>query len=35
MQCVSCEVRTEFYIPEVIILHSRRRDNLKSQTETI
>jgi hypothetical protein len=27
---VSCEVRTGFYIPEDTILHSHRRENLKS-----
>jgi hypothetical protein len=28
--CVSCEVRTGFYISEDYILHSHRRENLKS-----
>jgi hypothetical protein len=28
--CVSCEVRTGFYIPEDGILHSHCRENLKS-----
>jgi hypothetical protein len=29
-KCVSCDVRTGFYIPEDGILHSFRRENLRS-----
>jgi hypothetical protein len=31
-QCVSCEVRTGFYIPEDGILHRHRRDSVKTGT---
>jgi hypothetical protein len=30
MYCVSCEVRTSFHIPDDVILHGHRCENLKS-----